>query len=186
MAIIRNAIFYLIIAGFSLSTHAQVTGAVLLAGDSYMVGMTPVFQTILPEASPVAKIGAGLNAPLWNTLNGARYSFVFVSLGINDLPKNADSVWADRYATQVKKFIDRFSPNASIHWIIPPCPIGLHPNASEVARWHWLLVAILKGVEASGHARAVLPPNTVCSERANDGLHFSREGYRQMVAATLQ
>lgn len=173
----------------ALAVRSAFAGDILLMGDSYMVGMSPYFHALWPDADVRAKVGAGIGAPMWSELRRtAGYEYVFISLGTNDQPspEALGERWAVGYAGKVSALLRAFPEDVSIHWIVPPCPVGVAPDDVSVARWQWLVFAIKRGIDESGRRARIAPVAQVCDQKARDGLHFSGRGYKQMVAASIQ
>lgn len=159
-----------------------------LIGDSYMVGIAPHLQRLWPGSTiRLTQIGSGLNSSIWRTYQPSTATrFVFIAMGINDLPAEPNAQWQRNYAGKVANFLRRFPSDTAIHWIIPPCAIR-DRTALEYARLRTMQNAIQQGIwESKRWARAVLPPVTTCQYTTADRLHFNPTGYREMAEAVIR
>lgn len=180
----------LALAAALLALATQAQARTLLIGDSYMRGMAPAFKSVWPDPMQErAKIGAGINDQEWARIdNPGQYSFVFVSLGINDLPsdKQLNQQWASKYAAQVALLVERFQANTYINWIMPPCPAKAAKDPLARVRWEWLTYAINQGVKSAKRPlQTFVSTAKICAMQTADGVHYQPQGYVQMVHTAL-
>lgn len=164
-----------------LSAYVQAA-PVEFVGDSYMAGMSPFFKAWWPVGDSKFKVGSGL-AYWQKNYSADGVSYAFISLGINDLPANPSSQWADDYSLRVGRFLQKFSPDAVIFWFLPPCSV----RGDGVERVNLLRFAIARGVASSSRkARFVSPSPDVCSHMVGDRIHFTRSGYQLFAASVFK
>ena len=175
---------------WSVGAWAEGGLRTILMGDSFAVGMAPMFGA----DKTVAMIGGSARYRWESVPHVDRGTRVVVVLGTNDSVENVPEVAAN-YGYRVREIARKLAERArDVVWVGPPCVLPGHPTIDD-EHLRDLSVVQREAVVGLGKPnlrwmslRALTERDGHCAEddRAEDQIHFTPAGYARIVRAVRE